>query len=102
MAPREQLQTVLGTVLGEGDVYFQPPPNLMLKYPCIVYNLAGIQSEYASDHTYLATRKYLVTYIHRGHDINDVVNRLLALPLCSYSSHFVVDGLYHDSFSIFY
>jgi hypothetical protein len=35
MAPRLQLQTLLETLTEH--VYFQPPENLKVQYPCIVY-----------------------------------------------------------------
>lgn len=37
MNRRYELQAVLEGILGSGNVYFQPPENLKMRYDCIVY-----------------------------------------------------------------
>lgn len=49
----------------EPHVYFQPPPNTMLQYPCITYKLVGVPARYANNHRYIQKREYEVTVIDR-------------------------------------
>ena len=37
MNRRYELHAVLEGILGSGNVYFQPPENLKVRYDCIVY-----------------------------------------------------------------
>lgn len=53
---------------GEHHVYFQPPKNTILKYPCIIYKLAGIQARHADNRHYIQKREYELTVIDRDPD----------------------------------
>jgi len=47
MAPRLELQEVLESLLGSRNVYFQPPLNLKMNYPCIIYKRDDAETEFA-------------------------------------------------------
>jgi hypothetical protein len=99
MASRLQLQSLLETLTEH--VYFQPPINLQMQYPCIVYFRDGSDAQYADDLLYLHTKRYQVTVIDRNPDtaLSDAVE---ALPLCSFSRYFAADNLNHYVFSLFF
>ena len=47
MNRRYELQAVLEGILGSGNVYFQPPENLKMRYDCIVYERSEIETVHA-------------------------------------------------------
>ena len=101
MGPRLALQKLLSEVLGSDKVYFQPPANITLTYPCIVYSMETFDAQNADNNNYRMHKRYQVTYISRNPE-SEVPNQLQALPLCSHSNRFVSDNLYHDVFTIYF
>lgn len=101
MAPRSKLQTLLETILGSRNVYFQPPATVKMSYPAIVYKRDRLESKYANNLTYRFMKRYTLTYIDKNPD-SSVPDVLVILPLCSFSRHFTADNLNHDIFNIYY
>jgi hypothetical protein len=101
MGQRLQLQEVLEELMGSGNVYFQPPANIVMQYPCIVYNRESANSHYADNEAYRYTKRYSVTYIDRDPD-SEKPDQLAKLPLCSFSRHFTTEGLHHDVFNLYF
>jgi len=82
-------------------VYFQPPTNLKLLYPCIVYERDSAISAFANNRPYRYTKRYAVTVIDRDPD-SALPNQLAALPLCTFTRFFTADDLNHDVYNIFF
>lgn len=101
MGQRLQLQSLLESVLGSGQVYFQPPANVHMNYPCIVYKRDNARTEFAGNTPYRYTKRYQVIYIGQDPD-SEVPDRIAELPMCIFDRHYAVDNLNHDVFSIFY
>lgn len=101
MAKRFELQDLLETTLGSKNVYFQPPHNLQMKYPCIVYKLVGINTNFASNGVYKYMKQYSVTSIDSNPD-SDVPVKILGLPHASFSTRFAQDNLNHTVFNIYF
>ena len=101
MAPRLQLQSLFETLLGSRNVYFQPPANIQMQYPCIIYERDAANSKFADDIPYHTTKRYQVTVVDRDPD-SSIPDRVAALPLCSYSRFFTADDLNHDVFNLFF
>lgn len=103
---RLKLQKILEDIMessGLGkNVYFQPPTNLQMKYPCIVYHRQYLDGVPADNINYLINRQYRVIYVDRSPVSDEVVDRLMELPNCKYMSHSVVDNLNQDAFEIYY
>jgi hypothetical protein len=98
---RLALHSVLVNALGSDYVYFQPPPDRQMQYPCIVYERDD-QSVLRGDNlAYNLRQRYQVTYIDHNPD-GAPIDALSALPLTAFSRHFVTSGLNHDVFSIYY
>ena len=83
-------------------VYFQPPENLKIKYPCIVFDRTNALTDYADNEPYHITKRYTVTLISKTSDNEDILDKLLMFPMSTYDRQFVNDGLVHDVFSIYY
>jgi len=99
MGTRLELQTLLESVLGSDQVYFQPPSGFMMKYPCIVYHRIDIPTRFADNLSYKIEHKYSVTVIDANPD-SDIPDKVKALPRCVYDRQFTPDNLYHDVFNI--
>lgn len=99
MANRLQLSKELKKIVP--NVYFQPPASLRISYPCIVYKLASIGTEFADNGLYLKNKMYELTLIHTDPD-NLIVEKLLEFPLCSLDRTYVSDNLYHYIYTIYY
>ncbi len=66
MGQRLELQQLLETFAP--NVYFQPPTNVQLKYPCIIYKRDFANSEFADDIVYNHTLRYAITIIDQNPD----------------------------------
>jgi len=82
-------------------VYFQPPPNNMMVYPCIVYQRDDVFASSANNSNYRYVQRYQVTYIDRKPD-SLIPGKIGRLPLCAYDRFFVADNLNHDVFNLYY
>lgn len=100
---RLELHEKLCSLLGSREVYFQPPSNVKMHYPSIVYDLTRVNQRYADDIGYRHMPGYSVTIIDRSSNI-DWINKMLdAFPkYCSFERTFIADNLVHYVFILFY
>lgn len=101
MSRRIELQTLLETILGSRNVYFQPPATLKMNYDCIRYERAKIDSVYADNSPYQLHDRYQLTVIYRDPD-SDLPKKIAALPMCSHERHYTADNLNHDIYNLYY
>ena len=101
MARRLELQTLLEDVLGTTNVYFQPPANVQMQYPCIVYTRDSARTRFAGNVPYRYTKRYQVTFIGQDPD-SEIPDKIAALPMCIFNRHFTANNLNHDVFSLFF
>lgn len=101
MGQRLDLQTKLADVLGTGNVYFQPPANVQMEYPCIVFKRDAARTLFAGNAPYRYKKRYQVTYIDRNPD-SEIPDEIAKLPMCIFDRHYATNGLNHDVFSIFF
>lgn len=101
MAPRLQLQALLVNILGSGNVYFQPPPSINMKYPAIVYKQDAERSQHADNKPYSRRLRYQITIIDRDPD-SIIPSKIAALPTCVYDRFYAVDNLNHDVYNLFF
>lgn len=99
MAPRQQLHDILQTITD--NVYFQPPENVKLVYPCIIYNRDFIETKFADNEPFSLTKRYMVTVIDRDPD-SDIPNQVAKLPMSTFNRWFAADGLNHDVYQVFF
>ena len=101
MGTRADLGKVFAEEVGLGkNVYFQPPPNIQMTYPCIIYHLATIDSEHANNNPYAWRRRYTVTLIDRNPD-SEYVDKILSIPTCAFDRSYVSENLNHWVFIIY-
>lgn len=101
MGQQLQLQTLLESIQGSTAVYFQPPSNVVMEYPCIVYGVSDLDSKFADNLPYLQRTQYQITVIDRS-PTADIWKKVGALPLCSMDRTAVVDNLNHYYFTLYF
>lgn len=99
MAQRLDLQTRLEEITEH--VYFQPPENLAILYPCIVYQRDFAETDFADNDPYSIKKRYMVTVIDRDPD-SSIPDQVAKLPTCIFNRFFVADGLNHDVFQLYF
>lgn len=96
------LQSLLeGLVPDGGKVYFQPPTNTQMVYPCIVYKRDNVETLFADNNPYRSTKRYQVTIIDRNPD-STISDKVAALPLCAFDRFYTADNLNHDVYNLFF
>lgn len=96
-----QVQTLLEGLLGSNQVAFQPPDDIVMEYPAIVYNLDFEDVKRADNRSYARKLRWSVTLISR--DPEDPVREKIAdLPMCSMERAFRSNRLNHTVFNLYY
>lgn len=101
MDRRAELGKILREILGNGNVYFQPPSNTQMRYPAIRYERSDMAVKHADNGTYNRRIRYMVTVIDSNPD-SEIVNRVSMLPYCYFDRHYAQDNLNHDVFEIYF
>lgn len=101
MASRLELQSKLEELLGSRNVYYQPPENLKISYPAIIYSKRDIDSTHANNINYVNFTSYSIIVVDRKPD-NPVILKILELPLSRYDRHYISDNLNHDSINLYF
>lgn len=99
MAQRLKLHQLLETL--SDNVYFQPPPNISLSYPCIIYNRDTADIKFADDIPYSYMQRYTVLVIDKDPD-GVLRSEVASLPRVVYDRFFTADNLNHDVFSLYF
>ena len=94
---RTELHNVLLGFAGSGHVFFQPPPNVRISYPCFVYSLRDMNARFADDGPYIVSDWYDVTYITKDPD-DLVVQNLVKIKGFVFNRWFAADDLNHYAF----
>lgn len=100
MGSRLDLHSLLLS-LGGPNVYYQIPPNLTIKYPCIKYELNKMENEHANDSVYYQKKAYLITVMSKIVD-DPIIDKISILPKCSHDRSFIGDNIYHTVFKMYY
>ena len=84
------------------NAYFQPPSNIQLIYPCIVYHKNSKDIMNANNGKYLSTQEYRLTLIEKKADspLADAIEN--SFNHCSITGYYVMDGLNHTTLNLYY
>lgn len=98
---RIKFHNKLKEVLGNNNVYYNPPSTTKLQYPCIIYNLSDIRINKANNNVYLLDHVYQVTLI--GIKVtDDTKDKILTeIPYSNFNRSYINNGLYHYVYTIF-
>lgn len=95
------LQARLEAVLGSPNVYFQPPADRKMEYPCIVYKRDNADTSFANNNPYRYEQRYQVTFIAKDPSESTRL-KIAALPTCVNVRHYTVKNLNHDVFTLYF
>lgn len=101
MTKRESLQLLFEHILGSRNVYYQPPADISLRYPCIVYFRSNIGNTHADNIPYTQVIEYEVTVIDKNPE-SFIVVEVSKLPTCQYNRDFKSANLNHTVFKLKY
>lgn len=101
MGTRLEFQDALEALDPSLSVYFQPPANVTMSYPAIVYNRDLEAVQFADNEPYSRTVRYQVIVI--GHDPDSpILGKVAALPLSRFVRHFTTESLNHDIYDVYF
>lgn len=95
--------------LGIPYVYFEPPENVRLQYPCAVFKRGTNSSRNADNRVYKLDNSYDLTYISRVPD--DQMSNIIMVGDATHKPpfrklrhirHYVADGMHHDQYKLYY
>ena len=107
MSRRMELQALLTTLMepyaqyGLSCVFYQPPATIKMPYPCIVYRLDNIDTDFADNNPYKHMDRYLLTLIDKDPD-SKIVDSIKMLPACTFDRYYSADNLHHFAFRMYY
>lgn len=102
MSSRTDLHAKLVELFESKNVYCQPPENLKISYPAIIYTKDDIDKKAADDSGYLLTKRYKVTVVGSLPD-NPVIDKILSqIPTSSYDRSYISDKMNHDVLTVYY
>ena len=99
MGQRLKLHQLLETFTE--NVYFQPPTNIQLKYPCIIYKRDFADTKFADDNPYNYTKRYMITIIDQDPDSN-IPDKVASMPMSLFNRFYTADNLNHDVYNVFF
>lgn len=88
-------------------VYYQPPPDVRLTYPCIVYSDGSPMTRRGDNKLYLQQRGYDVVYITRtpmgeSYNSDDWFKFYNKFEYCNFGTHYISDNLHHYTYKIYF
>lgn len=83
------------------NVYFQPPTNVLLNYPCIIYKRDFAETQFADNIPYAHERRYMITVIDKNPD-SEIPGKVATLPKSLFNRFYTVDNLNHDVYSVYF
>lgn len=100
---RLQLHEFLCGILESRNCYFSPPSNISMKYPCIIYEEDTNSVRHADDTRYFRKKRYVLTVIDEDPDskIPEILYHS-SLKYLNQDRTYIVDGLNHFVFTIYY
>lgn len=101
MASRLKLQSKLEELLGNRNVYYQPPSSVTMSYPAIRYSKSKPDVKRADNEVYLKTNCYEIIVISKRPD-EPVIEEIEKLPNSRWERHYVSDNLNHDVLTLYY
>lgn len=96
---KEKLENVLNKF--EVKLYFQPPANIRMIYPCMVYEVNDADIMYAGDKPYIEHISYQLMLITKKPDEMITSSLLREIPYIRFDRTYISDNLYHYVFTCY-
>lgn len=103
----ERLGDIFASILSpdcprKANVYYQPPRNTQMEYPCIVYNLSTGDTQFADNRPYIYKDRYSVQFISKSPNEEEIHRKIVDLPMCIFSRFFTMNNLNHWNYDIYF
>lgn len=98
---RSALHEKLCDILGSRNVYHDPPSNIHLNYPCIIYKRTQVDTRKADNIRYINWYPYDVQIISKDPDFELFDSFLDNFDYGYEGAPFVTDNLHHSNFTIY-
>lgn len=98
---RRELHSLLSDIPGVESAWFQPPEDVLLVYPVIVYHQEDLETEFAGNRPYRRTKGYQVMVMDEDPE-STIPDSVSALAMCTFVRHYAANGLNHWVFSIYF
>lgn len=85
---------------GKPAVYFQPPSNIKMIFPCIIYTRSPTGIKYADNDSYILAEHYTITVVDSDPDTKIPGNLIKVLKTASPGRVYTYENLNHYTFSI--
>jgi hypothetical protein len=99
MGQRLQLHQLLETFTE--NVYFQPPTNVKINYPCIIYKRDFADTKFADDIPYDHVLRYMITVIDPDPD-SEIPSKVAAMPMSLFNRFYTAENLNHDVYNVYF
>lgn len=101
-ATRLLFHTAVQSLFDDVKLYFRPPGNLILQYPCIVYQPQSSEPSYALNKPYVIGETYqaILMSVLPGYSEKRKFYDLPESMIVTSNTSYVVDDLVHDVFTI--
>lgn len=99
MGTRLELHSLLLSIVP--NVYFQPPEDIQMVYPCIVYDRTDLVTKHANNAPFKLDVEYTLTVIDRDPD-SDIPIQIAMLPKSRHERFFKADNLNQNIFTVFF
>lgn len=101
MDRRDELQKIFLAIPGIAGVYFMPPENVRMSYPCIRYKFTSESTSRADNMKYRKRMRYDVTVIDK-HPVSSIAKAVQNLEYCTLDAVYAADNLNHFKFTLFF
>lgn len=98
---RSDLSAILHNIIGNNNVYYQPPENFKMNYPCIRYKQSRPSVLNADNQKYRRMQGYEITVIDRNPD-SEIPFKIEELSYCELQRNYTSDGLNHWVFALYF
>lgn len=100
MVNRSEFQKRMEREFPGVSIYFQPPSNIRMAYPAIIYSLKDVNKFLANDSVFHVEYSYEVIAVSLDPD-DPMLEKLSSIPTSFFDRSYISDGLYHTVFSIY-
>lgn len=100
MRTYRDLLRLLQKAVDHNRVYFQPPENLKIGYPAVIFHLSKVKLDHADDVPYKGAREYSVVLISKEPE-PEVIDEILKIPYTTLDTTYISDGMNHFVFTTY-
>lgn len=101
MIDRLNVHQMLVDVSGIDNIYFQPPENIKLKYPAIIYSIDDIDNRFAGNKVYNQERAYQIIVVDKDPD-SIIVDDISTMDGIAFVRSYISDNIYHTVFKKYF